>query len=171
MVTKTDKLLKEFIKLHPKYIDLSLNRLHNLLKKLGSPHKNLPPTIHIAGTNGKGSVLSYIKSCLLMDKQKVNAFTSPHLIKITERILIDNKFVDEEFFVITYQSLLTKLNQQEIVFFEFMLSQLLLLTFISCRFPQLYFLCPFCCSGFLTLMNYNHKMGKTQSMENMKMKN
>ena len=67
-------------------------RISKLLKKIGNPHESLPPVIHIAGTNGKGSVLSYIKSCLLMDKQKVNAFTSPHLIKITERILIDNKF-------------------------------------------------------------------------------
>ena len=55
-----------------------------------------------------------------MDKQKVNAFTSPHLIKITERILIDNKFVDDEVFVRTFDSLLAKLNQEEIVFFEFM---------------------------------------------------
>ncbi len=55
MVTKTEQLLKEFINLHPKYIDLSLNRLEYLLKKLGNPHKKLPPTIHIAGTNGKGS--------------------------------------------------------------------------------------------------------------------
>ena len=55
MTSKTDKLLKEFINLHPKFIDLSLSRLKYLLKKLGDPHKNLPPTIHIAGTNGKGS--------------------------------------------------------------------------------------------------------------------
>ena len=52
MISKTDKLLKEFINLHPKFIDLSLSRLEYLLKKLGDPHKNLPPTIHIAGTNG-----------------------------------------------------------------------------------------------------------------------
>ena len=54
MTSKTDKLLKEFINLHPKFIDLSLSRLEYLLKKLGDPHKKLPPTIHIAGTNGKG---------------------------------------------------------------------------------------------------------------------
>ena len=64
MVSKTNQLLKEFINLHPKYIDLSLNRLEYLLKKLGNPHINLPATIHIAGTNGKGSTLSFIKNIL-----------------------------------------------------------------------------------------------------------
>ena len=79
MVTKTDKLLKEFINLHPKYIDLSLNRLHNLLKKLGSPHKNLPPTIHIAGTNGKGSTLSFIKNILQNNDYSVHTLSLIHI--------------------------------------------------------------------------------------------
>ena len=64
MITKTDKLLKKLIGLHPKYIDLSLTRLETLLKKLGNPHHQLPPTIHIAGTNGKGSTLSFITNIL-----------------------------------------------------------------------------------------------------------
>ena len=51
MISKTDTLLKEFINLHPKFIDLSLTRLEYLLKKLGDPHKNLPPTIHIAAVS------------------------------------------------------------------------------------------------------------------------
>jgi len=96
VVTKTDKLLKEFIKLHPKYIDLSLNRLHNLLKKLGSPHKNLPPTIHIAGTNGKGSTLSFIKNILQNNNYSVHTYTSPHLEKFNERININNKQVNSK---------------------------------------------------------------------------
>ncbi len=60
MSIKLESLLKRIEKLHPKYIDLSLNRINNLLEKLDNPHLNLPPTIHIAGTNGKGSTLSYI---------------------------------------------------------------------------------------------------------------
>ena len=93
MVTKTDQLLKEFINLHPKFIDLSLNRLENLLKKLGNPHKNLPPTIHIAGTNGKGSTLSFIKNILENNNYSVHTYTSPHLEKFSERIDINNKKV------------------------------------------------------------------------------
>ena len=61
MISKTNKLLDELIKLHPKYIDLSLERLKKLLFKLGNPHLDLPKTIHIAGTNGKGSVQSFIR--------------------------------------------------------------------------------------------------------------
>ena len=65
MIKKIDRLLKEFIYLHPKYIDLSLTRLEKLLKKIGNPHKKLPITIHIAGTNGKGSTLNFIKNILI----------------------------------------------------------------------------------------------------------
>ena len=64
MTSKVDKLLSEMINLHPKYIDLSLDRLLNLLTKIDNPHLKLPPVIHIAGTNGKGSVLSYIFNIL-----------------------------------------------------------------------------------------------------------
>ncbi len=94
MVTKTDKLLTEFIKLHPKLIDLSLKRLECLLNKLGNPHKNLPPTIHIAGTNGKGSTLSFIKNILINNNYSVHTYTSPHLEKFSERININNKEVN-----------------------------------------------------------------------------
>ena len=59
---KSNNILKRLELLHPKKIDLSLNRLKKLLKKLDNPHLNLPPVIHIAGTNGKGSVTSYLRS-------------------------------------------------------------------------------------------------------------
>ena len=98
MVTKTDKLLKEFINLHPKYIDLSLNRLDYLLKKLGNPHKNLPPTIHIAGTNGKGSTLSFIKNILQNNNYSVHTYTSSHLENFNESLFqlleATNSFID-----------------------------------------------------------------------------
>ena len=66
-----DRLLIQLNKLHPKYIDLSLNRLLNLLKKLNNPQLKLPPTIHIAGTNGKGSTLSFIHHILKENNYKV----------------------------------------------------------------------------------------------------
>ena len=65
MSQNLDKLLAQLVNLHPKYIDLSLDRLLKLLKKLGNPHLKIPPVIHIAGTNGKGSVLSYIHHILM----------------------------------------------------------------------------------------------------------
>ncbi len=79
------------MRLHPKYIDLTLDRLEKLLDKLGNPHKYLPPTIHIAGTNGKGSTLSFLKKILLYNNYSVHSYTSPHLVNFSERICINNK--------------------------------------------------------------------------------
>ena len=109
-----------FIEKFSKNLPRSLDRIYGLLDRIGNPQNSITNIIHITGTNGKGSVLSYIKSCLLTDKKKVNAFISPHLIKITERILIDNKFVDDDVFARTVDTLFTKLNEEEIVFFEFL---------------------------------------------------
>jgi len=118
VTTKTEQLLKEFINLHPKYIDLSLNRLEYLLKKLGNPHKNLPPTIHIAGTNGKGSTLSFIKNILSNNNYSVHTYTSPHLEKFSERIHISNKEVNASRLLKSLQYV-KKVNQNKpITFFE-----------------------------------------------------
>ena len=72
MKSKTEKLLDELVGLHPKYIDLSLNRVNKLLNKLGNPHHNLPKTIHIAGTNGKGSVQSFIRNIIVANGYSLN---------------------------------------------------------------------------------------------------
>jgi dihydrofolate synthase/folylpolyglutamate synthase len=71
-------------------IKLGLDRVLALLDRLGNPHKKLPPTIHIAGTNGKGSTLSYIDAMLQDAKYKVHKYTSPHLVKFNERIILAN---------------------------------------------------------------------------------
>ena len=118
MISKTDQLLKEFINLHPKYIDLSLNRLDYLLKKLGNPHKNLPPTIHIAGTNGKGSTLSFIKNILQNNKYSVHTYSSPHLEKFSERININNKQVNAKTLLRSLQYVKEVNQKKPITFFE-----------------------------------------------------
>ena len=118
MISKTDKLLKEFINLHPKFIDLSLSRLECLLKKLGDPHKDLPPTIHIAGTNGKGSTLSFIKNILKNNNYSVHTYTSPHLEKFSERININNKQVNASRLLASLK-FVKKINKDRpITFFE-----------------------------------------------------
>ena len=91
MSDNLDKLLKQLVDLHPKFIDLSLTRLKKLLKKLKNPHLKIPPVIHIAGTNGKGSTLSYIKHILMENNYNVHSYISPHLKKFNERIIIKNK--------------------------------------------------------------------------------
>ena len=75
----TDVIFDKIMKLHPKIIDLKLDRVLRLLKKLGNPEKKLPPVIHIAGTNGKGSIQAIIKAGLEADGKIVHAYTSPHL--------------------------------------------------------------------------------------------
>ena len=118
MISKTDNLLKEFINLHPKFIDLSLSRLESLLEKLGNPHTNLPPTIHIAGTNGKGSTLSFINNILKNNNYSVHTYTSPHLEKFSERININNKQVDSRR-LLTSLKFVKKINKDRpITFFE-----------------------------------------------------
>ena len=66
--------------LHPKVIDLTLDRVLNLLEALNNPQKKLPPVVHIAGTNGKGSTLAMIRSGLESSGRRVHTYTSPHLI-------------------------------------------------------------------------------------------
>ena len=92
---KSKKILRRLELLHPKKIDLSLKRLRILLKKLGNPHLSLPPTVHIAGTNGKGSTLSMLRAGLNEIGLKTHAYTSPHLVRFQERIQLHDNFIDE----------------------------------------------------------------------------
>lgn len=80
------KLLAEMKLLHPLLIDLSLGRVERLLAKLGGPQEKLPPVVHIAGTNGKGSVTAYLKAMLEAAGARVHVYTSPHLVRFHERI-------------------------------------------------------------------------------------
>ena len=87
-MSATDALLAELKTLHPKLIDLSLGRLERLLGKLGHPESKLPPVVHIAGTNGKGSVTAYLTAMLQAAGKRVHVYTSPHLVRFNERIAL-----------------------------------------------------------------------------------
>ena len=118
MKAKIDKLLIQLMNLHPKYIDLSLDRIKALLNKLGNPHLNLSPTIHIAGTNGKGSTLSYLKHILNFNDYSVNAYISPHLNKFNERIVLNNKEVSTQKLLNCLQYVKSVNQRKPITFFE-----------------------------------------------------
>ena len=118
MKPKIDKLLIQLMNLHPKYIDLSLDRIKVLLNKLGDPHLNLSPTIHIAGTNGKGSTLSYLKHILNFNGYSVNAYISPHLSKFNERIVLNNKEVSTQKLLNCLQYVKSVNQGNPITFFE-----------------------------------------------------
>jgi len=111
-------LLERLTGLHPKMIDLSLTRMQRLLARLGSPHKNLPPVFHIAGTNGKGSTGAYLRAALEAAGYSVHAYSSPHLVHFHERIRLNGALIHEDELV----SILTEceeVNQGDsITFFE-----------------------------------------------------
>jgi dihydrofolate synthase / folylpolyglutamate synthase len=91
----SDAILMRLLQLHPKIIDLSLDRMQRILKRLGNPEKNLPPVIHIAGTNGKGSTLAFLRAMMEAAGLKVHAYTSPHLVKFHERIRVAGELISE----------------------------------------------------------------------------
>jgi dihydrofolate synthase / folylpolyglutamate synthase len=80
---------------HPKVIDLSLGRIERLLEALGNPQNTLPPVIHIAGTNGKGSSLAFMRAIAEAAGLKVHVYTSPHLVRFNERIRIAGEIISD----------------------------------------------------------------------------
>ena len=115
---KLEVLLKDLEILHPKYIDLSLSRINKLLKKIDNPHLDLRLCIHIAGTNGKGSILNFIKNIMIKSGYKVHAYISPHLEKINERFTISNNIITDKKLFETL-NFIKKINiNQKITFYE-----------------------------------------------------
>lgn len=92
----SDAFMARFVALHPRKIDLSLGRTERLLASLGDPHRRLPPTIHVAGTNGKGSTVAFLRAMLEAAGRRVHVYTSPHLVRFHERIRLAGKLVSEE---------------------------------------------------------------------------
>jgi dihydrofolate synthase/folylpolyglutamate synthase len=92
-MSRTDAILKRLSALHPKLIDLSLDRILPLLDALGSPHRHLPPVIHVAGTNGKGSTIAHLRAFLEAAGKRVHAYNSPHLVRFNERIRLAGTLV------------------------------------------------------------------------------
>ena len=94
--SQSDIILKRMMSLHPKVMDLTLDRVWRLLERLGSPEKILPPVIHIAGTNGKGSTLSMIRAGIEAAGFSAHAYTSPHLERFHERIRLAGNLITED---------------------------------------------------------------------------
>src|SRR5436309_8722031 len=84
-MTSIDTIVARLTKLHPKLIDLSLDRMWRILAALGDPQRRLPPTIHVAGTNGKGSTIAFMRAILEAAGLRVHVYTSPHLVRFNER--------------------------------------------------------------------------------------
>jgi dihydrofolate synthase/folylpolyglutamate synthase len=90
-----DDILARLQSLHPKLIDLTLDRITRVLAQLGHPERKVPPVIHVAGTNGKGSVIAFLRAMLEADGKRVHVYTSPHLVRFNERFRLAGKLVED----------------------------------------------------------------------------
>lgn len=104
--------------LHPKVIDLSLDRMHRLLAALGNPERVIPPVIHIAGTNGKGSTHAMIRAGLEAGGARVHAYTSPHLAQFRERIRLAGTLIEDDALADLLAQVEAANDGQPITFFE-----------------------------------------------------
>ena len=117
MRMKLQKILSRFQKLHPKEIDLSLDRIKNLCAKLGNPQDNIK-AISVVGTNGKNSTIQACYSILKEAQIKCNVYTSPHIQKINERFVFNNKELSDDELAILFKKVEEINENQPITFFE-----------------------------------------------------
>jgi dihydrofolate synthase/folylpolyglutamate synthase len=113
-----DAALERLRRLHPKVIDLSLDRVYRLLEALGNPHHRLPPVVHLAGTNGKGSTLALLRGVLEAAGLAVHAYTSPHLVRFNERIVLGGRTIGDDRLAEVLDRCETINDGQPITYFE-----------------------------------------------------
>ncbi|MFZ1348778.1 MAG: Mur ligase family protein, partial [Tabrizicola sp.] len=118
MTQGSDVVLERMMTLHPKVIDLTLARVERLLAALGHPERAIPPVIHLAGTNGKGSTQAMIRAGLEAGGDRVHAYTSPHLARFHERIRLAGELISEPALTALLDECVRVNGPDEITFFE-----------------------------------------------------
>ena len=117
-----DAILSRLLTLHPKRIDLSLGRVTRLLEALGRPDAKLPPIIHVAGTNGKGSTIAFLRAILEASGARAHVYTSPHLLRFNERIRLGahggGKLISDEKLSAALERCEAVNNGEPVTFFE-----------------------------------------------------
>jgi dihydrofolate synthase/folylpolyglutamate synthase len=93
---EVERLLTHFENVSPATINLGLDRIEKALERLGNPHHRLPKTIHVAGTNGKGSTIAFMRTMLAAAGLRVHVYTSPHLVRFNERIVLAGETISDE---------------------------------------------------------------------------
>jgi dihydrofolate synthase/folylpolyglutamate synthase len=114
----SDLILERMMALHPKIIDLTLDRVWRLLDALGNPQNDLPPVIHVAGTNGKGSTLAMIRAGLEAAGKTCHAYTSPHLARFHERIRLAGTLISETHLTAILDECYAANGDEPITYFE-----------------------------------------------------
>ncbi|HUO89927.1 MAG TPA: folylpolyglutamate synthase/dihydrofolate synthase family protein [Rhizomicrobium sp.] len=115
---RSTAVLERLLALHPKKIDLALDRILRLLHELGDPQKKMPPTIHVAGTNGKGSACAFSRAILEAQGLRVHMHISPHLVRFHERIRIAGQLISEDELVATLEEVERVNAGEPITYFE-----------------------------------------------------
>lgn len=118
MISKIDAALERLSALHPKLIDLGLDRTFEILEALGNPHYHLPPTIHLAGTNGKGSTAAFLRAMAEQAGLSVHVYSSPHLCRFHERIRLAGTLIDDETLISLLEEVETANAGRPITFYE-----------------------------------------------------
>ena len=114
----SDLVLERLTRLHPKLIDLVLDRVKRLLDRVGNPERHLPPVVHVAGTNGKGSTVAYLRAMLEAAGYRVHAYTSPHLVRFHERIRLAGELIEETELLALLEECEQANGNEPITFFE-----------------------------------------------------
>ncbi len=114
----SDIILQRMMSLHPKIIDLTLDRMHRLLAALGHPERALPPVVHVAGTNGKGSTTAMIRAGVESAGQTAHVYTSPHLARFHERIRLAGTLISEDALTRFLDECMAANGETPITFFE-----------------------------------------------------
>ena len=117
-LSKLDTVLAQLTALHPKKIDLGLGRIERVLKTLGNPHLKLPPAVHIAGTNGKGSTTAFLRAMIEAQGKTAHIYTSPHLVRFNERMTLASKEISDDILLDVLERVMDANGGQPLSFFE-----------------------------------------------------
>ena len=119
--SRSDAILDRLLYIHPKGIDLKLERIERLLADLGHPELQMPPVFHVAGTNGKGSTCAFLRAMLEASGKRVHVYTSPHLVRFNERIRIAGDLISDEELADVLEECERVNDGKEITFFEILM--------------------------------------------------
>ncbi|MEO1252307.1 MAG: folylpolyglutamate synthase/dihydrofolate synthase family protein [Pseudomonadota bacterium] len=117
-MTSIEAALDRIAARRPRVIDLSLDRVHAALERLGDPHRKLPPVFHVAGTNGKGSTVAFLRACLEAAGHRVHVYTSPHLVRYNERVVLAGEEISDAAFIDALRAVEDAVGDEKLTFFE-----------------------------------------------------
>ncbi len=117
-MSRSDAALARLAERRPKLIDLGLDRMRTALSRLGDPHLALPPTLHVAGTNGKGSTCAFAAAALRAAGKSVHVYTSPHLVRFNERIVLADEEISDDALADALLRCEDAVGEAELTYFE-----------------------------------------------------